>query len=234
VKKVTPVAATKIANALQNIKSFGMPNFFGFQRFGIDGDNYKKGEEILKNGKKEKNIKLKKMYINAYQSHLFNLWLSRRLELSTMLSSFGAAELETLLNMAQHDIKELQSQKHPFKLFSGDVMMHYPYGRLFHFENAPEDVERFETRNISPTGLLCGQKSTKATSLAHLIEKEFDDEINIDGSRRYAWIFPEDVEGQYKENEAWFEFHFTLPKGSYATVLIEEIAKREIRAEGAE
>jgi len=37
------------------------------------------------------------------------------------------------------------------------------------------------------------------------------------------------MEGEYKENEAWFEFHFTLPKGCYATVLIEEIAKREIQ-----
>ncbi|MDD2450254.1 MAG: tRNA pseudouridine(13) synthase TruD [Sulfurimonas sp.] len=28
--------------------------------------------------------------------------------------------------------------------------------------------------------------------------------------------------------EAQYEFNFTLPKGSYATVLIEEIAKRKL------
>jgi len=60
---------------------------------------------------------------------------------------------------------------------------------------------------------------------------EYDEEIGVDGARRFAWIFPEDIEGEYKEDEAWFELHFTLPKGSYATVLLEQIAKRPINEE---
>ncbi|NOQ29969.1 MAG: tRNA pseudouridine(13) synthase TruD [Helicobacteraceae bacterium] len=230
-KKVSSVNAQKITTALESIAHFGMPNFFGYQRFGIHGDNYKKGEAILKDGAKEKNVKLKRMYVNAYQSHLFNLWLSRRLEMHSLLSSFGADEISDTLNMSTADVKKLQAQKHPFKLIDGDVMEHYPHGRLFHYESDEEDIERFENRQISPTGLLAGKKTTHATSLSHLIEKEFDEEINMDGARRYAWVFPDKVEGEYKENEAWFELHFSLPKGSYATVLIEEIAKQEIRAE---
>jgi len=78
--------------------------------------------------------------------------------------------------------------------------------------------------------LLSGKRATRAEGLAQTIEQEYDTiHEGIDGARRYGWIFPEEMEGQYKENEAWFEFHFTLPKGSYATVLIEEIAKREIQ-----
>ena len=34
--------------------SFGMPNYFGFQRFGIDGENYKKGKQIVEGTLKEK------------------------------------------------------------------------------------------------------------------------------------------------------------------------------------
>jgi len=48
----------------------------------------------------------------------------------------------------------------------------------------------------------------------------------MDGSRRFAWSFVDDVEGNYKEEEAWFEMHFSLPKGSYATVIIEELTKQ--------
>jgi tRNA pseudouridine13 synthase len=107
-------------------------------------------------------------------------------------------------------------------------MMHYPYGKLFGYESE-EEVERFNKHDISVSGLLSGKRATRATGLAAEIESKFDTiESGIDGARRYGWIFPEEVEGEYKENEAWFELHFTLPKGCYATVLIEEIAKREI------
>jgi tRNA pseudouridine13 synthase len=46
---------------------------------------------------------------------------------------------------------------------------------------------------------------------------------SIIGSRRYFWIFPNDLEYEYKPNDAHFEIKFFLPKGGYATNLIEEI-----------
>ncbi|MEA2111365.1 MAG: tRNA pseudouridine(13) synthase TruD [Campylobacterota bacterium] len=230
-KKVNPTDAQKIGQVLHSIKKFGIPNYFGFQRFGVEKNNYKIGEEILFNGRKERNAKLKKMYINAYQSHLFNLWLSSRLEKSKLISSFEPKEIVDLLNIPEDILTNIKKQQHPFKLLDGDVMMHYPYGRLYSFEATEEEVERFTCKNVSPTGLLAGKRAQRATALAHLSEKEFDFEANVDGARRYAWIFPEDIEGEYKENEAWYELHFSLPKGSYATVLIEEIAGREIRGD---
>ena len=227
-KKVTPVAAQKIKESLGEIAANGMPNYFGYQRFGRDGENYKKGEAIIRGEKKERNVKLKRLYINAFQSHLFNLWLSRRVEINTLLGGFSAKELTDLLNLPLNVISAMQKQSHPFKLFEGDVMMHYPYGRLFNYDGGTEDPDRFSRRDISPTGLLSGKRVQRAVGLAEQIEKNFDEDAAINGARRYAWIFPEDVEGEYKEEEAWFELHFTLPKGSYATVLIEEIAKRPI------
>ncbi len=226
-KKVNPVSAAKIQQALENIKLYGMPNYFGYQRFGIDGDNYKKGKAIVEKTLKERNHKLKKMYISAYQSHLFNLWLSRRIEISRLVDSFDTSELTALLNLPIYDIQEMKKQTNPFKLMQGDTMMHYPHGRLFALEY--DEVERFNERLISPTGLLSGKRVKLSQGQAGLIEKDYDISMNEDGARRYAWVFPEDIEASYREEEAWLEMHFTLPKGSYATVLIEEIAKREIR-----
>ncbi|MEA2098567.1 MAG: tRNA pseudouridine(13) synthase TruD [Campylobacterota bacterium] len=228
VKKVNPTSALKIDEALKNISDVGMPNFFGYQRFGNDGDNHILGEKLAKGEAKERNPRVKKLLINAYQSHLFNLWLSRRLEINMLVSSFEPSEIESLLNMPNDEVKKMKAQKHPFKLISGDIMEHYPFGKLFDFDASENDFTRFNERGISVTGLLCGKKVRTAASLARDIEKDFDDTINADGARRYAWIYPTDIEGRFNPIEAQYEMNFTLPKGSYATVLIEEIAKRKI------
>ncbi len=227
-KKVNPTSALKLDEALKNISKFGIPNYFGYQRFGNDGDNHIDGEKIAKGQKKERNPRVKKLLINAYQSHLFNMWLSRRLEINTLVSSFQAKELESLLNMPLDQIKKLQDQKHPFKVLLGDIMEHYPYGRLFDYDGSDEDLERFNARDISVTGMLCGKKVKMSSDTAGQIEKDFDDEINADGARRYAWIYPTGVEGRFNPIEAQYELNFTLPKGSYATVLIEELAKKKM------
>lgn len=230
-KKVTPVAAAKIGEALKMIKLYGMPNYFGFQRFGLDGENYKKGKAILEGSLKERNKKLAQFYVNAYQSYLFNGWLSRRIEISKLVDGFGVDELPFILSLPKEECAAMKAQKHPFKLIRGDVMMHYPYGRIFHYVDDAEP-ERFNARDISVSGLLSGKRATRAESFAGDIEKEYDRiESGIDGARRYGWIFPEEIEGEYKEQEAWYELHFTLPKGCYATVLIEEIAKRTIQTD---
>ncbi len=227
-KKVNPTSAIKIDEAIKKISQNGMPNYFGYQRFGNDGNNHIDGEKIAKGEKRERNPKIKKLLINAYQSHLFNMWLSRRLEINTLIANFEAKELEALLNMSQEQISKLKEQKHPFKLLDGDIMEHYPHGRLFDFDGSEDDLERFNSRNISVTGLLCGKKVKMSSSLAGEVEKDYDDEINADGARRYGWVYPEDIEGRFNKVEAQYELNFTLPKGSYATVLIEEIAKRKL------
>lgn len=230
-KKVNPTAAYKIHEALKTIKKNGIPNYFGFQRFGTDGENYLKGKAILEGTFKEKNKKLHQFYINAYQSYLFNGWLSRRVQLSHLIESFTPQELASSLALTTTELALMKKQKHPFKLIRGDVLMHYPYGKIFHYENE-EEIARFDAHDISVTGLLSGKRATRAVGAAYTIEQEFDTITkDIDGARRYGWIYPQEIEGIYKENEAWFELHFTLPKGSYATVLIEEIAKRPIQSD---
>ena len=227
-KKVNSTDATKIDEALKNIEKKGLPNYFGYQRFGNDGDNHILGEKIAKGEHKERNPRVKKLLINAYQSHLFNLWLSRRLQINSLVSSFDAKELESLLNLPRDEIQRMQAQQHPFKLLRGDVMEHYPHGRVFSFEGEQEDLQRFDARDISVTGLLCGKRVKKASDFAWDIEKDFDAQLQADGARRYAWVYPTDIEGRFNAVEAQYEMNFTLPKGSYATVLIEEIAKRKI------
>lgn len=222
-KRVTSLDAKKIEEALSHISTLGMPNYFGFQRFGIEGNNYKKGEAIVKGELREKNRKLKQMYINAYQSYLFNSWLSKRIEISKLIDSFSAKEIYKKINLPLELVSEMKKQKHPLKIMIGDLMSHYPFGKIFFVEDIKSESSKFYEHDRVPTGLLCGKRVKKSEGFAYDFEKEFDEQINEDGARRFAWVFPSNIESNYKEDKNWMELQFTLPKGSYATEFIAEV-----------
>ena len=90
----------------------------------------------------------------------------------------------------------------------------------------------FDTKKISPTGLLCGSNVERAKSDAYHLEEPYDDtELNsLKGDRRFAWIWPKDVETNYNENTKSLVVDFYLPKGSYATTFLEEIGKFSLKS----
>ena len=222
-KRVNVIDSRKIESALGSIVSVGMPNYFGFQRFGIDGDNYKKGKAIIDGELKEKRRNLKQMYINAYQSHLFNSWLSKRIEISKLVDAFEPKEIFEKLNLPLDVVKRMKKQKHPLKIMTGDLLSHYPFGKIFTIEDLETESDKFYERDRVPTGLLSGKRVKNSVDLAYEIEKKFEAPTGEDGARRFAWVFPSDVESNYKEDKNWMELKFTLPKGCYATELIAEI-----------
>lgn len=228
-KRVGNVEALKIDESLKQIAIKGLPNFFGYQRFGLEGDNYEIGKAIAEGKKRIRDKKKSTFFLNAYQSYLFNNWLSKRIELSHLIESFNVKELsQALPNMQQEELEVLKKQEQFLKLVEGDICIHYPHGRAFAIEDVAADSKRFAQRDISLSGLLAGKKSMRTTARSREYEEAFDADIPANGERRYAWIFPEDVQGKYVEEKAWFELNFTLPKGSYATNVIEELAKQKL------
>ncbi len=227
-KRVQPMHKMKIESALAQIATYGIPNYFGFQRFGNDGDNYLKGKDIIDGKLKERNRKLKQMYVNAYQSYLFNSWLSKRIEISKLIDGFKANEIASKVGLDVDTIKSIQEQQHPFKILKGDVFSHYPYGRLFYAEDTKDEAEKFHNRDRVPTGLLSGSKTKFAVDDAQKFELDFIKETKENGARRFAWIFPSEIQSEYKEVKAWFELSFELPKGSYATEVISELLHIEL------
>ena len=163
------------------------------------------------------------MYINAYQSYLFNSWLSKRIEISKLIDAFEPKEIYQRLNLPLDVVKQMKKQKHPFKLMTGDLLSHYPFGKIFTIENLEEESLKFSERDRVPTGLLSGKRVKNSEGLAYEIEKEYEEKTGEDGARRFAWVFPEDISSNYKEDKNWFEVQFFLPKGSYATEVIAEI-----------
>ena len=103
------------------------------------------------------------------------------------------------------------------------LLEHYPYGKIFYCEDIKSESNKFHAKDRVPTGLLSGKKARYAAQDAFKFEEEFIVETQEQGSRRFAWVFPDEIESEYKEEKGWFELSFTLPKGSYATELIAEL-----------
>jgi tRNA pseudouridine13 synthase len=220
-KKVLGVQKDKLDSVLHWIKENGVPNYFGNQRFGTDGNNWEDGKKLIEGTLKIRDRKTKEFLMGAYQSYLFNQWLSKRMELNHLLEKFSEAETEQVLNLPQGSLKSTKSQPNFFKLLEGDVMMHYPYGRLFTVEDLEEEAKRFKAKDIAPAGLLPGKKTKRAQGIAGLIEAPFAEDINLNGARRYAWIQVTEIKNKYVEEKAHYELGFVLPKGCYATNVLD-------------
>lgn len=220
-KKVLGVQKDKLDSVLKWIKANGVPNYFGNQRFGTDGNNWIDGKKLIEGKLKIRDRKTKEFLMGAYQSYLFNGWLSKRMELNLLLEKFSEADTEQLLDLPEGSLKWTKAQPSFFKLVEGDVMMHYPYGRLFNVENLEEEAKRFESKDIAPAGLLPGRRTKRSEGVAGRIEAPFAEEMNLNGARRYAWIQVTEIKKNYVEEKAHYELEFALPKGSYATNVLD-------------
>ncbi|HHS92627.1 MAG TPA: tRNA pseudouridine(13) synthase TruD [Campylobacterales bacterium] len=220
-KKVLGVQKDKLDSVLSWIKKNGVPNYFGHQRFGNTGENWKEGQEVAEGKLKIRDKKKRTFLLNAYQSYLFNQWLSKRIELSLLMESFSESEVETILNLPKESLHGVKAQTQFFKLLEGDLMMHYPYGRVFELESLEEESRRFSEFDIAPSGLISGKRVSRTTKVAGELEKMYEREIPENGTRRYAWIQVSEIKKTYVEEKAHYELEFTLPKGCYATNVLD-------------
>jgi tRNA pseudouridine13 synthase len=208
--------ADRLGPILERICTNGLPNFYGEQRFGRGGQTGLWGMALLRkddpppdeHGRKPNLHKrfLKKMVLSAAQSLLFNRYLARRLQ-------------DGLLR----------------RVLPGDVMSHYPRGGLFVAEDVPATQARFDARQVVTTGPMFGRKTFPARgeaaereavilALAGLTPQAFLGFGNLlEGTRRHNLVYVEDLAGTAEGGGVRLEF--TLPAGSYATILLREVMK---------
>jgi len=175
----------QIYQMISKIQKHGIPNYFGYQRFGEDYD-FNKAKDVVYGEEVVTNPKVEHLLISAYQSYFFNAWLSTRVELS---KEKGLNKLEIL---------------------EGDLF--------------------FDKEKKVVSGLLPGRKVKRSSSKAYEIEKEFDDlYVQAKGYRREAWVKVNNIKNKYNKEEEQLVIEFDLPKGSYATVVIENIANANFK-----
>lgn len=216
IRNVLPPAGELLTPLLKRLQEIGMPNHYGPQRFGREGETVRLGLALLRGEKPPAGADgrplaarspfLRKLALSAAQSALFNHYLARRL-------SDGL--LRTVL--------------------AGDVMAKWPFGGMFVATDLPREQARLENRETVPAGPIFGKKMFAAA--ANVAEREAQSlaaaELTpaafmhfgklLQGTRRHALIYVDDLVGTIDSEGV--RLTFTLPAGSYATVLLTEIMK---------
>jgi tRNA pseudouridine13 synthase len=201
---VTNIEAGRIEKIARKTQIQGLPNYFGYQRFGRDGDSIKQAKAMIDGEEFIEDAKLKKFLISIYQSVFFNEWLKERV------------------------LNSRKENNGKFMLLEGDIYQTLE-AKLFTPKKIP--LKDFEEAKIMPTGLLCGRDVYRSRGEARKIEEKYDDEFLYEkGLRRPAIVFPKDIESKYNKDFNIYSISFTLPKGSYATVFLENIANRNFKA----
>lgn len=194
---------------LDSIRDFGLPNFYGPQRFGRDGETASLGMSLLKGEPtKVRNPFLRKLALSAAQSLLFNDCLAKRM-------SDGL--LRTVL--------------------AGDVMAKWPAGGMFTAEDVDAEQARFDRRETVTAGPMFGRKTFPAKGVA--AERELAVLASaglgsalfnnfgklLQGTRRHNLVYVEDL--AWNRDESGIRLSFSLPAGTYATVLLREVMKSD-------
>jgi len=125
-------------------------------------------------------------------------------------------------------VEVLRNQPQFYKLFIGEAMM--SRRGIVHTTDLDIDSRKFISGTLSPTGLLPGAKAVRAYADARYLEEPYDDSdiTSLPGSRRVSWVYAKDCEVVSEKGTDSHTVSFTLPPGSYATVLLEEIAGGDI------
>lgn len=85
------IEAGRVEKSARAIAKNGLPNYFGYQRFGYDSASIKQANELVNGELHIRDAKLKNFLYSIYQSYFFNKWLAHRVKLSL------EAESKTLL-----------------------------------------------------------------------------------------------------------------------------------------
>ncbi|HEY6726467.1 MAG TPA: tRNA pseudouridine(13) synthase TruD [Polyangiaceae bacterium] len=199
--------AARAGSLIEGLRRSGLPNYFGEQRFGIEGKNLPQALEWLRRPpapRRKQSRFHEKLFPSVLQAEVFNRYLSARYELG-----FD-------------------------RLVQGEVVRLAGSGSVFVVENPEQEQPRLESADLVLTGPIFGPRAVAARDRAAELEAEALaplglDEAQLDrlgksarGTRRDAWLPLDDLSFEPLDATS-FRVSFTLPAGSYATQLVREL-----------
>lgn len=189
---------------LRAIRAGGMPNFFGVQRFGREGDNLRQAVRLFNQPKSRLPQHKRSLYLSAVRSALFNRVLAARIR-------------EQCWNRA----------------LPGEALQLAGKSACFVAEQLDDELQqRLQRNEIHPTGPLCGEGAMLPTGEAadyeEFVLQPWSDwiqglkRLRLGAARRALRVCPGDLCWEISKNRSC-TLGFFLPAGSYATVLLREV-----------
>ena len=216
IRDADPQAAVLLPPLLDRLRAQGMPNYYGPQRFGHDGETVHLGLALLRGepppvGPSGRRLNarspfLRKLALSAAQSALFNHYLNQRLAGGWWR-----------------------------RVLAGDVMAKWPFGGMFVASDLAREQERFDARETVHAGPIFGRKTFPASGEAAEREAAILADAGlpteafrgfgklVQGTRRHNLVYLDELGS--REVAEGVEITVTLPAGSYATVLLRELMK---------
>lgn len=198
-----------IEEQIQRIAKFGVPNYFGPQRFGSSlhhphGGNLALAEKILQ-GETIRNRNKRSMAISALRSWLFNEFISQRI-----------------------------TQRKYTKAMAGDVCLLAGTNSFFNAGDNDQDVAiRLQQKDIALSAPMWGEGELASNGEAKQFEcsvaQQFDlqckslESLGLLQERRAIHLHPENLQWKIIDNQ--LEIKFELPSGAFATSVVREIVK---------
>ena len=183
----------------------GFPNYFTEQRFGRDGNNLTQALRWANGEIKVKDRNKRSFYLSAARSEMFNLIVSKRME----------------LNLAQ-------------QILVGDVLQlngSHSWFVVDESEDLAQLQQRLAQQDVLLTAPLIGEEEKSAVDFEHEIFAQhqalFDlmRQERMKAARRPILMQPQYFQWQFEPNG--LHLQFALPAGSYATALIRELVNIE-------
>ncbi len=216
-REVAPDAAARAEAIVQVLLARGVPNGYGPQRFGNYGDNAEIGLCLLRDDeegmvahglRRYPSRRMRRFFISALQSALFNQVLARRIQQGAMDN-----------------------------LLLGDIAKKEDTGGHFVVEDVAVERPRVKAWAISPTGPIYGYKmfashdeaaalEAEILAAANLTPEEFRP-VRAKGARRPLRYYPDGLSYRM-EDERTLVVSFFAPKGAYATLFLRELMKADV------
>jgi len=191
----------------QKIVEQGVPNYFGEQRFGIDGGNIDRALALF-SGQKVKDKKKRGIYLSAARSHIFNAVIDQRIN---------------------RQVFE--------KVAVGDVLMLAGTQSVFHVDEVDDTIkQRLIDKDVDITAPMWGAGVLMTRDEPLALEQSIAEQNNefcqglprfgLKQERRRIRLTISDAEIELlpsQEAENAVKVSFTLPAGCYATTVLREL-----------
>lgn len=196
----------------------GLPNYYGAQRFGVQRNNAELALAQLRgDAKAPRDRRQRRLLVSSLQSQLFNEVVAERL--------------------IARQLRQMRD---------GDVLQRSDTGGLFASDDLARDQLRIDAGELVITGPMWGPKMTRPRdgSESRRLEDALLERWGLTpdvlaqlgrlgpGTRR-PLLAPMDQLSIEPCDDTSLELSFSLPAGSYASVLLRELTRREILGRGA-
>lgn len=187
---------------LDQVQATGVPNYFGPQRFGRNGQNVDRAYKLLGSNTRLPRNK-RSIYLSAIRSFLFNEVLAERVRQGSWN-----------------------------RITDGELAMLDGTHSIFAVEKVDADIEdRCNRLDIHPTGPLPGEGGSAPSDGAAVFEqnvlqnfRELTDVLKaqrVQSGRRALRLYPAGLKWEFADSQ--LRLSFELPAGAYATTVLREI-----------